>query len=115
MVARCVFCRIAQGESEARIVYQDDVITAFEDVAPQAPAHILIIPNRHIGSLNETSEDDHDLLGAMLLVARQVAEQAGLASSGYRLVINTGRDGGQSVAHLHLHVLGGRRMHWPPG
>jgi len=115
MATRCTFCRIARGEAEARIIYQDDAITAFEDAAPQAPTHILVIPNRHIGNLNEAGGDDRDLLGAMLLVARQVAAQAGLSNAGYRLVINTGADGGQSVPHLHLHVLGGRRMRWPPG
>ncbi|MGC9349652.1 MAG: histidine triad nucleotide-binding protein [Anaerolineae bacterium] len=111
----CVFCRIAEGEEEARVVYRSDQVTAFHDIAPQAPTHIVLIPNRHIESLVATTDEDTELLGAMLNRARQIASDEGLDADGYRLVINTGADAGQSVPHLHLHILGGRRMKWPPG
>jgi histidine triad (HIT) family protein len=111
----CVFCKIVRGEAEARIVYRDDHVTAFEDIAPQAPTHIVLVPNRHIRCLNEVVGDEEGLLADLLMAAQRVAELAGLTGSGYRLVINTGRDAGQSVPHLHVHVLGGRRLKWPPG
>jgi histidine triad (HIT) family protein len=111
----CVFCRIVQGQQEAEVVYQDDRVSAFRDIAPQAPTHIVLIPNRHIHSLDALGEEDAGLLGAMCLVARQIAADEKLDREGYRLVINTGRDAGQSVMHLHLHILGGRRLGWPPG
>jgi histidine triad (HIT) family protein len=111
----CVFCRIAHGQQEADIVYQDDRVTAFRDIAPQAPTHIVLIPNRHIPSVGETGEEDAEVLGALLLVAGQIAADANLAHNGYRIVINTGHDAGQSVMHLHVHILGGRRLGWPPG
>ncbi len=115
MPSNCTFCRIANGEAEAEIVHQDEALTAFRDIAPQAPTHIVLIPNRHIPSLNEAEEDDGEVLGAMLLAARQIAQEEGLARPGYRLIINTGRDAAQSIQHLHLHILGGRRLSWPPG
>ncbi|MGC9521005.1 MAG: histidine triad nucleotide-binding protein [Anaerolineae bacterium] len=115
MTAGCRFCRIAEGKEDAEIVYQDEILTAFRDIAPQAPTHILLIPNRHIPSLNAAEEDDRAVLGAMLLAARQIAHDEGLDRDGYRLVINTGRDAGQSVRHLHLHILDGRQLSWPPG
>jgi histidine triad (HIT) family protein len=115
MANDCTFCRIARGEIPARIVYQDALITAFHDARPQAPTHILVIPNHHVPSLNHTTEEDTLLLGQMLAVARDLAVEHGLSDGGYRLVLNTGRNGGQSVFHMHLHVLGGRRMTWPPG
>lgn len=111
----CIFCRIASGELTAKIVYQDDLLTAIRDANAQAPTHILLIPNRHIPGLNELSEGDGAVLSAMLLAASVIARAEGLADSGYRLVINQGRDAGQSVFHLHIHLLGGRRMSWPPG
>ncbi len=111
----CAFCRIAQGQQEAEIVHQDDRVTAFRDIAPQAPTHIVVIPNRHIPSLEAANEEDVALLGAMFLVAQQVARDEDLDRDGYRLVCNTGPDAGQSVLHLHLHILGGRRLGWPPG
>jgi histidine triad (HIT) family protein len=110
----CAFCRIGRGEGPARIVYQDEDVTAFHDRNPQAPTHVLVIPNEHIESVNQIEPADADLLGKLLLVAGQVAEQEGL-TSGYRLVINTGPQAGQSVFHLHVHLLGGRRLGWPPG
>jgi len=110
----CAFCRIAAGEDSARMVHQDGEVTAFHDQNPQAPTHILIIPNEHIESVKEVEAEDMDLLGKLFLIARQIAEEEGL-SAGYRLVVNTGAQAGQSVQHLHMHLLGGRRMSWPPG
>jgi histidine triad (HIT) family protein len=110
----CDFCRIAQGEGSARIVYQDGEVTAFHDQNPQAPIHVLIIPNEHIESVNQVEPVDTDLLGKLFLVARRVAEQEGV-TAGYRLVVNTGPRAGQSVFHLHVHLPGGRRLSWPPG
>jgi histidine triad (HIT) family protein len=111
----CLFCKIAAGKIGGPPLHQDEHLTAFKDINPQAPHHILIIPNRHIGSLNETDEVDQALLGHMLLTAAKLAQTQGVAGSGYRLVINTGAHGGQSVAHLHVHLLAGRPLTWPPG
>jgi histidine triad (HIT) family protein len=113
-VTRCVFCRIAQGEAESRIVYQDEDVTAFHDRNPQAPTHILIIPNRHITNVDHVKPEDTALMGKLFVIARQIAKDQGL-EAGYRLVVNTGRQAGQSVFHLHMHLLGGRPMSWPPG
>jgi histidine triad (HIT) family protein len=113
-VKTCAFCRIARGEAPAHVVYQDEDVTAFRDRSPQAPTHVLIIPNCHIKSVNQTEHGDMGLLGRLLFVARQVAEKEGVAD-GYRLVINNGIQAGQSVFHLHVHLLGGRRLGWPPG
>jgi histidine triad (HIT) family protein len=112
-VSDCIFCRIAQGEAPARIVYQDEDVTAFHDLNPQAPVHILIIPNRHIASVAQAGSDDEPALGRLFTAARYVAEEFG--ATDYRLVINSGSQAGQSVFHLHMHLLGGRRMGWPPG
>jgi histidine triad (HIT) family protein len=111
----CTFCRVVSGELSAKIVYQNDLLTAIRDSNPQAPTHILLIPNRHIPGLNELSEGDGAVLSEMLLAASVIAHDEGLADSGYRIVVNQGRDAGQSVFHLHIHLLGGRRMSWPPG
>jgi histidine triad (HIT) family protein len=110
----CLFCRIVQGEAAARIVYQDDDLTAFHDLHPQAPTHILIVPNRHVVGVAQVEPEDEPILGKLLTVARRLAEEAGI-TDGYRLVINNGSLAGQSVFHLHVHLLGGRRMGWPPG
>jgi len=110
----CLFCRIAAKEVPAGIVYDDGDVVGFRDLSPQAPTHVLVIPRRHVATLNDMVEVDAALLGAMMLVAKKVALAAGLAA-GYRVVTNCGPDGGQSVSHLHLHVLGGRPMSWPPG
>lgn len=107
----CIFCKIASGAIATPFVYEDDLAVAFNDVQPQAPVHVLVIPRVHVAQLREVR--DPQLLGRLLLAARNTAEKIGLEQ--YRLVINTGRDAGQSVFHLHLHVLGGRQMHWPPG
>ena len=109
----CIFCQIIAGEAPARIVYRDDGVIAIHDIMPQAPTHILILPVRHITSLMETQARDTALLGEMCLRAVSIARELGLP--GYRLVINTGAQGGQTVGHVHLHLLGGRQMTWPPG
>jgi len=111
----CIFCKIGSGQISSRVVLQDEEVMAFEDLNPQAPVHVLVIPKRHIGRLSETQAGDRALLGKLLDVANQVASKKGIAESGYRVVANSGLDGGQSVFHLHLHLLGGRRMTWPPG
>jgi histidine triad (HIT) family protein len=111
----CLFCRIARREIPAAIVHQDDQVTAFRDVNPQAPVHILVIPNAHVGSAAEVGPEHGPLLVALLAVAQRAAAQEGVAATGYRLVFNVGADAGMSVPHLHLHVLGGRRLAWPPG
>lgn len=110
----CPFCRIAEGEAPARIVYRDEDVTAFHDRNPQAPAHVLIIPNKHLESVRSLEEDDAELIGKLFVAARQIAEEEGLVE-GYRLVVNTGSQAGQSVFHLHVHLLGGRGLRWPPG
>jgi histidine triad (HIT) family protein len=112
---RCIFCRIARGEVPATLVHEDDEIVAFRDVDPKAPTHILIIPRRHVVSVAAMDDADRDLAGQLLLAARDIAQSEGLTASGFRVVTNTGPDAGQSVDHLHIHVLGGRAMRWPPG
>lgn len=109
----CLFCKIVRGEIPAERVAENSDCLAFRDIQPQAPVHVLVIPKQHYGSLNEVS--DAEVVGAMSLLAKEVAASEGLDGNGYRVVINTGGDGGQSVDHLHLHVLGGRQMVWPPG
>ncbi|MFQ6108001.1 MAG: histidine triad nucleotide-binding protein [Candidatus Aminicenantales bacterium] len=111
----CIFCRIARKEIPSTIVFEDDDILAFNDINPQAPVHILLIPKEHFASLNAIPEEKKDILSVLLLRARQIAEEKGIRGSGYRIVINTERDSGQEVFHIHLHLLGGRRMSWPPG
>lgn len=110
-----LFEKIATGEIPARIVHESADFIAFHDVNPQAPVHVLIIPRRCIPRLSEAAPTDADLLGRMLLASGEIAEKLGLAEGGYRVVINNGRDAGESVPHLHIHVLGGRGLHWPPG
>lgn len=111
----CIFCRIAKGEIPAKTLYTDEQCVAFRDTNPQAPVHILIIPRAHIESLSVVVQSDEAMLGRLIRVAAQVAHDQGLAESGYRTVINSGADAGQSVLHLHVHVLGGRPLSWPPG
>ena len=113
-MADTIFSKIIRGEIPARIVHDDDRCLAFHDVAPQAPVHVLVIPKRPIPSLAAATADDSDLLGHLVLVATQLAASLGL-EEGYRLVVNCGPDGGQSVDHLHVHLLGGRQLGWPPG
>jgi histidine triad (HIT) family protein len=111
----CIFCRMAEGAAPARILFADEEVVAFHDIAPRAPVHVLVIPRHHIASLSSASEDDRQILGRLLLAAAEVARRTGIAETGYRVVTNSGAGAGQSVFHLHLHVLGGRRMEWPPG
>lgn len=110
----CIFCRIAAGEVPAKVVHRDDDAVAFHDLSPQAPVHVLVIPARHLGGLGEVDADVAPLVGHLMAVAAAVARDLGL-DGGYRVVVNHGRDGGQTVGHLHLHLLGGRAMGWPPG
>ena len=110
MTADCVFCQIVAGKTDGKIIYQDDEITAFWDRIPMTPVHVLIVPNRHIESVNQVNEQDACLLGKMLVLAKQIAAEQGVGESGYRLVINTGPNAGQSIFHLHLHLIGGLRM-----
>lgn len=111
----CLFCKIAEGQIPSKIVYADDEIVAFADIFPQAPHHILLIPRRHIPSAAEVTEGDGPMLARLFMVARQVAQQLGFSERGYRLVSNVGPDSGQNVFHLHIHLLGGRKLGWPPG
>ena len=111
----CLFCRIVAGQIPAEIVYQDERSVVIRDINPQAPVHVLIIPRDHLESLDEAAQRDEATLGHLLRVAARTANDQGLSESGYRTVINTGRGAGQSVFHLHVHVLGGRTMTWPPG
>jgi len=106
----CIFCQIVKGEIPAQIVYKDEDLVAFKDINPQSPVHILIIPRRHIANLTELDEADTELAGKMILLAGRLAREMDIAESGYRLVINSGREGGQVVNHLHLHLLGGRQL-----
>jgi histidine triad (HIT) family protein len=110
----CIFCKIANGQVPAKKAYEDEQAVAFYDLNPQAPTHLLVIPRRHITSLAHTTEEDTPLLGHLLHLATQLAAQMQL-DKGFRIVFNTGNNGGQTVHHLHLHLLGGRAMHWPPG
>lgn len=114
MPADCLFCRIANGEIPARIARADDQVVAFHDIAPKAPTHVLVIPRRHVARLDETGPADAELLGRLMSAAVALARELGL-DDGYRLVMNCGEHAGQSVFHLHLHLLGGRRFEWPPG
>ena len=111
----CLFCKIRDGEIPGDKVYEDDDILAFRDVNPQAPTHILIIPVKHIPTINDLEEEDVTVLGRMMLVAKKIAAEEGIDQDGYRLVFNCNRGAGQAVYHIHLHVLGGRSMNWPPG
>lgn len=115
MVNSCIFCRIVKREAQSTILYQDGQVTAFHDTHPVAPTHILIIPNKHIESLNELMDEDKSLIGHMFVVARQIAADEGIHAGGYRIIVNTGPDGGQTVFHLHLHLIGGQRMRHPLG
>ncbi|MDX2174903.1 MAG: histidine triad nucleotide-binding protein [Candidatus Sumerlaeia bacterium] len=114
-MAKTIFGRIAAGEIPCKKVYEDDLVLAFHDVAPQAPTHILVIPKEDVATLNDLGPGHEALAGRMVIIAAKVAKELGLAESGYRLVMNCNEDGGQTVFHVHLHLLGGRAMGWPPG
>ena len=111
----CVFCKIIQKKIPSKIVYEDTTVTAFEDVNPQAPVHTLVVPNRHITDIHSMTEEDRELIGHLFFTARKIAKNKGLDSKGYRMVINNGSGAGQTVFHLHLHILSGRTFSWPPG
>jgi histidine triad (HIT) family protein len=111
----CIFCKIAAGEVPAKVAYEDELVMAFHDLDPKAPVHMLIIPKAHVTNVAAVTAEHAAMLGRALVVARRLAEEAGVAASGYRLVVNTHADAGQSVDHLHVHLLGGRRLGWPPG
>ena len=115
MTDSCVFCKIVSNEARAEIVHRDEQVTAFRDVHPVAPTHILLVPNRHIESVGTLEEEDEQLMGHLFRVARKLAEEAGISDGGYRLITNTGANGGQTVFHLHVHLIGGQRMRYPMG
>ena len=111
----CLFCKISAGEIPATIVHEDTDIMAFRDISPQAPTHILIIPKKHIATIDDAETEDEQILGRMILTAKKIAQTEGLSDAGYRLIFNVNSGGGQMVYHIHLHLLGGRQMVWPPG
>lgn len=111
----CLFCKIVAGDINADVIFQDENIMAFRDINPQAPEHLLIIPKKHIATINEVEQNDANLLGNMILLAKNLAAKYNLKDKGYRLVFNVNSAGGQEVYHIHLHLLGGRQMQWPPG
>jgi histidine triad (HIT) family protein len=111
----CLFCKIASGEIPAKIIHQDEFVVAFEDINPQAPHHKIIIPRKHIATLNDLKEEDANLVGKMMLSATSLAKSLNIADPGYRVLMNCNAGGGQTVFHIHMHLLGGRQMTWPPG
>lgn len=111
----CIFCKIVDKKIPAKIIYEDELAIAFEDINPKAPVHALVIPKKHISTSLDIKESDNDLIGHMFQVANKIARDKGIAERGYRLVMNCNEDSGQTVFHIHLHLLGGRHMHWPPG
>lgn len=114
-MADCLFCKMVRKEITPDIVYEDNDVLAFKDIRPQAPIHILVIPKKHIATLNDLQAEDAELMGKIFFVAKEVAKQVGIDQSGFRTVFNCNRDAGQEVYHIHLHLLGGRKMTWPPG
>jgi len=111
----CLFCKIIAREVPGSIVYEDERVLAFNDINPQAPTHVLIVPKRHVASLSDLTEDDDRMVGELVRRAAAIARDRGIATGGYRTVFNTNRDAGQTVFHIHLHLIGGRRLQWPPG
>ena len=111
----CLFCKNLAGEIPAELVYESDTAVAFRDINPQAPTHVLVIPRKHIATINDLEDDDHALIGSLYAAAKEIAAQEGIAEDGYRAVMNCNEGAGQTVFHLHLHVLGGRSLGWPPG
>lgn len=111
----CLFCKIIKGEIPAKLIYQDDKVVAFDDINPQAPHHKLIIPRKHISTINDLQPEDNELIGYMAQTAKKLAKDLDIADSGYRIVMNCNAGAGQTVFHIHMHLLGGRRMAWPPG
>lgn len=113
--ADCLFCKLVRGEVSADVVYRDEALTAFRDIDPRAPTHVLVIPNEHVVGTNDLGAEHDQTVGRLIRTAAEIAGREGLGESGYRLVVNCGSDAGQLVKHLHFHLLGGRRMGWPPG
>lgn len=111
----CIFCKIIAGKSPGRMLHQDEIVSAFRDIRPVAPTHVLVVPNKHVPRVQDLTSEDDQLVAHMFAVARNIAEQEGIDESGYRLIINNGPDGGQVVYHLHMHVIGGQRMRYPMG
>ncbi|WP_067514472.1 histidine triad nucleotide-binding protein [Endozoicomonas ascidiicola] len=111
----CLFCKIVAGDIPANKVFEDDDVLAFRDINPASPTHILVIPKKHIATMNDTTVEDQAVLGKMMLIAKDLAAEEGIADDGFRLSISTNAQGGQSVYHIHLHLMGGRQMQWPPG
>lgn len=111
----CIFCKIVSGDIPAEKVFENDHVIGFQDLNPQAPTHVLIIPKKHVSTINDLQDEDKALVGEMFMAARQIAADQGLAEKGYRTVMNCNEEAGQTVFHIHLHLLGGRRMQWPPG
>ncbi len=111
----CIFCKIVSGDIPAEVVFENDFVIAFKDLNPQAPLHVLVIPKKHISTINDLEQDDTGLVGEMFLAAKQIAADNGLSERGYRTVMNCNAEAGQTVFHIHLHVIGGRAMQWPPG
>jgi histidine triad (HIT) family protein len=114
-MSNCIFCKIKNKEIPSKIIFEDERIIAFNDANPQAPVHILLVPKEHFTSLNDIPEEKKDILSHLLIKARQIAQREGISKNGYRIVLNTERDSGQEVFHIHFHLLGGRQMTWPPG
>jgi len=114
-MADCIFCEIVNKRMKSDIIHEDDELVAFYDINPQAPVHVLVVPRKHIDSVHDVENNDAELMGKMILVAKKIAGERDISEGGYRLVVNNGVNGGQTVSHLHLHVLGGRRLTWPPG
>ena len=115
MSSDCLFCKILAGEIPADLVYESETAVAFRDINPKAPTHVLVIPRKHISTINDIEPDDQEIIGSLYTAAKEIAAQAGIADDGYRAVMNCNEDAGQSVFHIHLHVLGGRVLAWPPG
>ena len=111
----CLFCKMIAGDIKADTVYEDDLVYAFRDINPQAPTHVLVVPKRHISTLNDLNDEDSETIGRLFLAAKTIAQQEGIDEAGYRTLINCNAAAGQTVFHIHLHILGGRAMGWPPG
>lgn len=115
MMQDCIFCKIVNGEIPSEKIYEDDMVLSFKDIEPAAPAHVLIIPKKHISSLNAVTEEDSKIIAHVFIIAKKIAKELGIDKDGYRVVSNCGENGGQSVPHVHFHLLGGRLLKWPPG